>query len=407
MEQSKRPLYLRILAVGLALLAVIYLGYHILNSLRTDSELFTVRPYTARDSAIFTGYLFREETVLYSRNSGMYRYLYYDGEKVGANKNVAEVYRSGSIATEEAIETYKKQIEILRRSESLGRLTLEEVQKKIDQLTFSIAEKNTAGETAAANALGDELLVLMAKEDLLISGRSNYELEIIRLESELNRIVSSLGYPTEIVSTPESGYFYAETDGFEQIFTSKAAESLTLRSFTSLLDAAPSTTTNAVGTLVTDSKWYYATKTDADTAQGFTVGTGYHCLFIDNGYSEKIPMKLVSKETENNETLLVFFSSSLPRDFDITRCQRMEAVKAEYTGLRIPTEVVRVKDGVTYVYILKEGIAREREVEILWEQNGYFIIAEQFEGISDMPNIDLNDLVLIGEDGLYDGKFIP
>ncbi len=407
MEQHKRPLYLRILAVGLALLAVIYLGYHILNSLRADSELFIVRPYTARDSATFTGYLFREETVLYSRNTGMYHYLYYDGEKVAAGKQIVEVYRSGSTATEEAIENYKKQIEILRRSESLGRLTLEEVQKKIDQLTFSIAEKNTAGETAAASALSDELLVLMAKEELLKSGKSDYELEIIRLENEMNRIVSALGYPIETVTTSQSGYFYAETDGFEQIFTTEIAENLTLKSFSALLDASPSTATNAVGTLVTSSKWYYATKTDADTAQGFTVGTQYACLFIDNGYSENIPMKLVSKETENGETLLVFFSSSLPRDFDITRCQRMEAVKAEYTGLRIPTEVVRVRDGVTYVYILKEGIAREREIEILWEQNGYFIISEQFEGISDMPNIALNDLILIDEEGLYDGKFIP
>ena len=169
---------------------------------------------------------------------------------------------------------------------------------------------------------------------------------------------------------------------------------------------SPIYTTNAIGTLLTSSKWYYITKTSAENAEGFITGVTYDCLFIDNGYQEKIPMKLMSKETDGNQTLLTFYASSLPRDFDITRCQRMEAVKAEYTGLRIPTDIVRVKDGVTYVYILKEGIAREREINILWEQNGYFIISETFEGLSSRGNLALNDLVILDEKGLYDGKFI-
>ncbi len=406
MEHTRNP-YKTILAVCLLLLAAIYLGYHIINSLRTDTELFTVRPYTAKDSAVFTGYLFREEILLTSHTSGMYRYFYYDGEKVGADKTVAEVYRNGNSDTAEALKQYKKQIEILRRSESLGRLTAEEIQTKIDRLTFLIAEKNAAGETASAGALSDELLVFMAKKDLLASEKTNYQLEIFELEQEMNRLIATLGYANETVTTPKSGYFYAEADGFETIFTSETAKHLTLAEFHDLITAAPASTQNAVGTLITSSQWYYAAKTDSDTAQGFTTGMTYDCLFIDNGYAEQIPMKLITKETEKGETLLVFYSSALPRDFDITRIQRMEAVKGEYTGLRIPAEVVRVKDGVTYVYVLKEGIAREREIEILWEQNGYFIISEQFEGISDLPNLKLNDLILIGETDLYDGKFIP
>ncbi len=406
MTEGKRLLYIRLVTVSLVLLAVIYLGYHLFDNLRTDASLFTVRPYTARDSATFTGYLFREETVLTSRTSGMYRYHYYNGEKVGADKTVADVYRAGSADTEALMADYKKQIEILRRSESLGRLTLDEVEKKIERLTYAIAEKNAAGETAAAGTLSDELLVLMAKKDLLKSGKTNYAPEIVLLENELNRVISSLGRPSESVTVSQSGYFYSETDGFEHIFTSDIAKDITLASFDALLTEQPQYETNAVGTLLTSAKWYYVTKTTAADATGFVTGTVYDCLFIDNGYSETIPMKLVSRETNGDDALLVFFSSGLPRDFDITRCQRMEAVKAAYTGLRIPTEVVRVRDGVTYVYILKEGSASMREVEILWEQNGYFIVSERFESNSDLPHLSLNDLIILDESGLYEGKFI-
>ena len=406
MENGLPKIYKRILAAVLCLLATVYLSYHVISDLRSDVTLFTVRPYTAKDTATFTGYIFREETVLTSRVSGLCHYLYYDGEKVGADKTVANVYRFGGANVEEAILDYKKQIEILRRSESLGRLTIDEVEKRINNLSYAISEKNAAGDTASANSLSDELLVLMAKKDLLISGKSNYETEIILLENELARIVSSLGIPSEYITTSESGYFYSETDGYETIFTSERAEDLTIKEFDILTNEAPIYTTNAIGTLLTSSKWYYATKTSAENAEGFITGVTYDCLFLDNGYQEKIPMKLISKETDGNQTLLIFYSASLPRDFDITRCQRMEAVKAEYTGLRIPTDIVRVKDGITYVYVIKEGIAREREIDILWEQNGYFIISESFEGQSSRGNLALNDLVILDESNLYDGKFI-
>ncbi len=406
MENGIPKIYKKIIAAFLCVLAAVYLGYHIANSLRTNASLFTVRPYTASDSATFTGYIFREETVLTSKAQGLRHYQYYDGEKIGADQAVAYIYRFGGANVEEVILDYKKQIEILRRSESLGRLTLEEVEKKISSLTFAISEKNAAGDITAANTLSDELLVLMAKKDLLTSGRSNYQAEITILENDLARIVSSLGTPSETIVTASSGYFYSETDGYETIFTSDIAKDITLSAFDALTQMSPIYETGAVGTLLTSAEWYYAAKTTSEAAEGFIVGVTYDCLFIDNGYQEKIPLKLISKETDGENALLVFFSSSLPRDFDITRCQRMEAVKAEYTGLRIPTDVVRVKDGVTYVYILKEGIAREREIDIIWEQNGYFIISESFEGISDRGKLRLNDLIILDESDLYDGKFI-
>ena len=57
-------------------------------------------------------------------------------------------------------------------------MTVEDVQTKIDYLSYEIAEKNAAGDTAAASALSDELLVLMAKKDLLTSGKNDYDEEI-------------------------------------------------------------------------------------------------------------------------------------------------------------------------------------------------------------------------------------
>ena len=404
MQNGKPTNSKKVLTVFLCLLAAVYLIYHIARGLRPDAEFFAVRPYTAYDSQIFTGYIFREETVLTSQAAGSCNYHYYDGEKVPANRSVADVYAFENKEVSAKIAEIKKQIEIFRSAMSLGKLTVSEVNQKIELVSYEIVQKNASGDTAAANALSDKLLVLMAKKELLLSGKSNFDTEIANLESQKSALVASLGTPAESILTSTSGYFYSHTDGYEEIFTTEAAKLLTLENFDLLSMTAPANKTNAVGTLITSAQWYYAAKVPEENADGFLVGTVYDCLFLDNGYTETIPMKLVSKETASGQTLLVYYSSSMPRDFDTTRVQRMQATRGTYEGFRIPTEVVRAEKGKTFVYIFNEGTAKRKEVVILWEQNGYYIVSANTENNANM--LALNDLIIINDTDLYENKFI-
>lgn len=407
MEIHIKPLYKKIILVSLCALAVVYIFYHIVLSLQKDVQLFAVRPDTADDVQTFTGYLFRDETVLTCNASGIRDYPYYDGEKISTGSIVANLYRFGSEDTANQLESLRTQIDVLRTSTSVSGNTLEEVQKQIDLLSYRILGLNASGDTAAAGVLTDELLARMAKKNLLISGKSDYSDEIAALEAQKNILISSLGTPTESIVAPSSGYFYSDTDGYESAFTLAAAQTITFETFDTLISMTPSVTTNAVGTLITDFHWYYVCKTTEESADGFTAGNTYDCRFPDNSYNGTIRMQLVSKQTdENGNALLTFSSSTLPRSFDITRCQRMEAVRTTYSGYRIPADEVRVIDGATFVYIFDEGSARLREVSILWEANGYYIISDSYESPSENPVLKLNDLIIIGEKNLYDGKII-
>ena len=128
----------KILTVFLCLLAAVYLIYHIARGFRPEAEFFAVRPYTAYDSQIFTGYIFREETVLKSQTAGSCNYHYYDGEKVPANRVVADVYMFDNKTISQQISDTKKQIEILRASMSLGKLTVSEVNQKIELVSYDM-----------------------------------------------------------------------------------------------------------------------------------------------------------------------------------------------------------------------------------------------------------------------------
>lgn len=406
MEQNKKDLAKKIAIGALCVLAAVYLLYHIALSMKKDVELLAARPYTAEDVQSFTGYLFRDETVLVSYSGGT-TYLHYDnGEKVSVGSAVADIYRFGGGEVVSQLTAVEKQITILQKASAVSGLTVEAVQSQIDRLTYEISEKTAAGKTAAADALGDELLVLLAKKDLMTEGRTHYDTEIASLEAQRARLIAALGTPGETVNAPVSGYFYAGTDGYESLFTTEAAQSLTMASYDTLTASSPQASGNAVGTLMTDFLWYFAAKVPAEDAEGFAVGSTYDCRFPDNSYTGTLKMKIHAKQIEGDAALIVFSSSTIPAAFDMTRCQRMEAVRTTYSGYRVPVDEVRVRDGITYVYIFKKGCAREREIGILWEQNGYFIVSETYESPTDAPVLKLNDFIIVGERNLYDGKII-
>ena len=76
----------------------------------------------------------------------------------------------------------------------------------------------------------------------------------------------------------------------------------------------------------------------------------------------------------------------------------MEEVK----GLRIPSSSVRVFDGQTGVYVIKEGVCRIRKIDILFEKDGYCIAAEG----SGSGYISRYERIILGDNELYDGKVI-
>ncbi len=399
----ERKVRIRNILIGaLCLFAVVYCVYHIALRFRKPTDLYTVRPYSADDIRTFSGYLFRDETVLTTYAAGTRNYTHYDGEKVAVGGIVAEVYAAGGEDTTARLNALRKQAKVLAEADRLGNLSAETVNKEIEALYIRIAQ--ATGD--AADRLQDKLLVLLAKKDQIAAGKDNYAAEIFDLESTRAALARSLGSPADIVSAPTAGVFYSETDGLSALFTTDAARALTPAAFDEILRESESYIASpaAVGVLMTNFRWYYACRTQASVAESFKVGTTYTCTFPENRCSETVPMTLCSKQADETGALLVFTTMNVPSDFDMDRCQRMEVVCATYTGFRVPTETVRVVDGVTCVYVYRKGTAHLRQVDILFEQDGYFIVSDTMPD-SENP-LKLNDLIVLGDPDLYDGKLI-
>ena len=88
----------------------------------------------------------------------------------------------------------------------------------------------------------------------------------------------------------------------------------------------------------------------------------------------------------------------------MTRFQQMKFLRETCRGLRVPSSAVRVIDGQTCVYIFKKGIARARAVNILKEQDGSYLVDGKVN--SDITPIALNDLIILDDTNLYEGKIV-
>ena len=79
------------------------------------------------------------------------------------------------------------------------------MQAQIDRLSNEMSQMTASGNTEAAALLGREMLVYMAKKDLLTSGKTDNTAEILSLEMQISSYLSSMGSPAETVFTPEAG----------------------------------------------------------------------------------------------------------------------------------------------------------------------------------------------------------
>ena len=400
MDLPKKILNKKVIAVLLLIMfAFIYIIHHIGNAFKENTELFTVTPTTLENTVDLSGYIFRDEAVI--AGAGDYcSYGYRDGEKVPAGAKVAYYIASDELRLK--YESIKNRIEILENSASLLHIDLAEVDGQIAALRTEIAAKSAAGELSFVPEAERELLLLLHKRALAEQNRSDFSSELAVLRAEMASLQASVSSMGGIVAS-EAGYFYSYTDGYEGVCTTEAAKNISFEVFDEIEALEPSK--NGAGKIAAVGKWYYVCKMSIESAEEIVSDEKYNCVFTDNSCKESLPLYVEQKLVDyvRGEVLLVFSCSNIPAGFDFSRMQRAKLTVAEVSGLRVPSSSVRVlADGQTIVYIIKEGICRPRNINILFEKSGYCVVAEA-ETKSDL---DLYDRIITGDLDLYDGKVI-
>ncbi|MBQ9848767.1 MAG: hypothetical protein IJO64_06900 [Clostridia bacterium] len=409
---------------GTAMLAVAIVSYVFLQlMLNVGAILETEHASYANitDRAELEAFLFRDEHLIPATASGTNCFLVEDGEKVRRGEEIAVTYSDpADVEIQKRVSEIDKRIDVLERSSlSTGASTtnIKMIDDQIDELMLAIIRQVDANEFDKVIREKEELLILMNRRRAIIN-EDSYAAELSRLTHERKELTAALSGASIITESPESGYFYSNVDGYENLFTLEHLSRLTGEEFEKLSESVPdeSVISSNAGKIVSSSTWYIAVAFDKRTAEGFRDGNVYPVTFqYSNNTELNMTLERRIPRTDKDMTVLVFSTKIMPEGFDYSRCQTVEIPHDTHEGIRISSSALRMKDGVTGVYVVIGSKVVFKKTEVIYTYGRYSVCKipknpaypnRRDIAYSSKTELSLHDAVVIDGTDIYDGMRI-
>lgn len=398
---------IRFLVVTLTTVLAVALGYMAFLAVdvnRRTVQTVNVSPSTAEVGFTLDAMIFNREALVLKERGQLCHVLVEDGEKVGRGENFAVCFSS-----EKDLQSYVELEELRERLGIVGLAQRSETDvaalRRINSELIGVS-----GGLSSASGQGGiletgkeaELLELMLSRELCLGNSEKVDRLSDTLEAKVSAGEQQAG-TGKYITAEKSGYFSGLADGWEQVISLDKLLDFSFEEYAAAMKAGPLSidTDRVVGKMIYGYTWYLCAVTDADTAGH--IGLGRDLDVIVSG--EERSMEVLSKEFSPDGTeVLITFECHVPlSDISVEREQRVTVVSETYEGFRVPSEAIRVEDGVTGVYVL-EGIRAEfKPVDIVYIGQDYYLVAGSD---SDRDELFTNDAVIVGGKGLYDGKVV-
>ncbi|MBE6714032.1 MAG: hypothetical protein E7575_01940 [Ruminococcaceae bacterium] len=408
---------------------VFYLGYHIWQSFSKEIKTVVAEKVTYEQVLEAEGVIFRTETVLEAGTGAKSSIpTVSEGEHVRKSGEVAKLYSDFSpdtVARIAQIEDQLELIKLLRDDASLSLRDTANIDSEIYAILEQMREYSHFGNAKGAVELRKALISAIGERSVLTGNYTDVEGEIAALENEKKELMSTLGSLLGTVYTPVSGFYYSETDGYENVFKASELSDITLTDLRALLSKEPETKGTA-GKTVTQSRWYLVCMLEESEKNTYSKGASCKVLFKNTDIT--LEMDVENVLSDKGGTALILSTNMMPEDFDYLRRQEVEIVKTEYSGLRVPIGAVRMVEGETGVYILDVTTVSFRRIEIIHKTDSYYIVEmpddsyllpeEKTDGAEsdeeelpeknggDTPSLRLYDSIITEGKGLYEGRTI-
>ena len=401
MKQGK-SYFTVILWILLAAIAA-YFGYNVVSSLYAPLMTATVTPYEAGAGYYASGFVVREEELLYSQY-GTTVLNCAEGAHVAANDAVATGYRSEDAKTRQTrIDELSGQIEQLQYAWSAVSSVYDQAALDADiagdlaQLSRYLARRDMN----SVSDLSPELKGLSLRRTGSDSDSGSLQARISTLQAELETLEAQSAGDTSAILAGKAGTFSAAVDGYESVLTPERLMEMTVAEFESV--QPDETDANAIGRLVTSATWYYACVVPASELSGVEEGDRATLTFARD-YYQPVTMRVARLGgNEAGSRLLVLSSDRALQNVTLLRQQSAEIVFTSYSGLRVPKSAVRVENGQTGVYILEGTLAKWKPITILHDTGESYVVTLD---TSSTNNLWPGDELIINAKNLYDGKVV-
>ena len=160
--------------------------------------------------------------------------------------------------------------------------------------------------------------------------------------------------------------------------------------------------TGAIGKLVTSPKWYFAAVVPSANVAALEAGDRIDVNFsFDIHGTLRMTVERISP-SEEERCILVLSSESYIQNAISTRTETADLVFADRSGLRVPKTAIYVDDqGFSGVYVLEGAEAAWKRIEILYDDEDFFIVALDK---SSTDNLWPEDEIILTTGDIFNGK---
>ncbi|MBZ4646551.1 MAG: hypothetical protein JG777_2040 [Clostridia bacterium] len=359
-----------------------------------------------------TGYIIREEKLLYSNVAGSFDGIAKEGERIAKGSKVATVYKNHvDPKIQEAIKRINERIADINNNQAKNDIFSEDLQKLEKQISNKINEVINISydhKSAKLFQIKEDINKILDKK-LIISGEkgaSGQNLEALKKEKENyeNQLRSS---KVDLI-TEVSGILSYNIDGMEQILVPEKINEFKPSDFQSLDNINFNSKTEGkvgqpVAKIIDNFEWYIGFLMDAKKIYPLKVGDKVNVRFKDIKNTVVDASVYYISSEEKGKAVVVLSSNKYIDSMHEIRKVNIDIIKQAYSGFKIPVSAVRVQNGKTGVYIIKDRVARFREIEILFKNNDFAIVKEN--NLND-NGLLLYDEVITKSNNIEEGKLI-
>ena len=409
--------------IGVICAAVIlYFAVYLALGFKPDLVTTTAYSYSVDIGTEASALLVRDEQVI--STTGQYVDILLDeGEKVSKGGQIALIHASqDSLETRQTIQSLEAEIQQLEYSLSTG--TQATNSSKLDEEVISsmvaIRSLAASGDLSTLEDSALHLRTMVFQRDYSY-GNTEAAAQIKQLisdkQKQLDSLNASLSQVSQTITSPASGCFSGEVDGFESLIPPSMLSSLTMQQLNELLHKEVADPPAALGKVVTNNTWYLATLIDQPSVEGLLEGKTYKISFSDDYYG-MISMNLERLVMENDQTMAIFSTNTNLSDTTLLRQQTVDIIAQQVEGIRIPRQALRVNtETVTDnegnqsqvnsygVYTVVGTQAEWQEVKVVYSDDDSFYLVQPVDETAS-SRLRAGDEVILNTTNITDGMVV-
>ncbi len=425
-KKDPKRIAARVIVWSLVAMLSAYVIYQVYFSFYAHIDAETALEVTVEDTIETTGISIRNETIVTTEKTGMIVGAVESGGKVSKGEVIARVFDSA-----DAAEAYQRIGEIdhtLERFENMSTAAEEttsgisSVEKQLGERMLTLSKTVHSGELGDIDKLRDDILYLLNKQQIATRMVESFDSRVSGLQSERDALASGYTAEPQPLTSPKSGYFINNVDGYESLLSTSVLDSLTPIRMEQILESKENNDNHwVVGKIADDYIWYIACEvTDKQSER----------LEKDKAYTLKLPyseigsvratLRSINIGDDTSRALLVFECTYMVSELSDIRQQPVTIVLDSATGLEInkssvakwietsgsdaePNADEEDEGAVGEVYIVWGNEVKMRKVSVIYEK-GEKIICKTKTGAKGW--LQMFDDVIVEPEDLYDGKII-